>query len=449
LFVLILTACFPERLHGFSSCGAALLSKSKPLKPRAALAQTSQRQRCDRRNRAFVTSPHATFTQSSSSSSEPLDLTQQQHNNSDSEDQHENQHDRNKNSNETYEFWEDRLSTRNFNMDLHNLAVEDPKKAQDALEIMQDMFDSEPENIGTCRPDAKCYNTVIDGWIQDGRPDRAQEVLYQMERVADLDAVAVANLTEHATALSPSVLSYMMVAQGWADDVKDDTAGRSAENAETVLRRMSSRGIEPSAKIWSIVMEGWCKRAGKVRGVMRRAEALLKEMEDAAEATGNATSSRNSVHPNVLTYTSYIGGLARSRESELARKAEAVLERMERFGVEPDMVTYTSVLNCWASAISRRERELSASRALNILGLMERQYSKENYHVKPSLITYATGIKAIGNSLDRNAPKIAEDVVKVPYRIVWVIIYAPAISTMHARSHSPCVRFIHITTAHV
>jgi pentatricopeptide repeat protein len=343
-------------------------------------------------------------------------------------------------------------------MDLHNLAVEDPQKAQDALEIMQDMYASQPDNLWTCRSDAKCYNTVMDGWIQAGRPDRAQNVLDQMERIADANADVVANVTEDGTAtqFAPGLLSYMMVAQGWADDVKDDTTGRSAENAEAIMRRMSSRGIEPSVKIWSIVMEGWCKRAGKVRGVMRRAEALLKEMEDAAEAApGNATRSRNTVHPNVLTYTSFIGGLSRSRESELARKAEAVLDRMERFGVEPDMVAYTSVLNCWASAVSRRERELAASRALNILGLMERLYAKENYQVKPSLITYATAIKAIGNSLDRNAPKIAEDVVKVctpivSYRIVrstcFNVIYIYTICSLifplhpfHSHHNSTCM----------
>jgi pentatricopeptide repeat protein len=396
LFILILTACSPEILHGFSS---SLFREP----PRAALslAPPSQRQRCARSNRSFVT------LSSSSSSSEPLAAAQRQYNNSE--------------DGEPYQFWEDRLSTRNFNMDLHNLAVEDPQKAQDALEIMQDMYDSQPESLWTCRSDAKCYNTVMDGWIQVGRPDRAQVVLDQMERIADADNVA--NFTEDGCAFAPGLLSYMMVAQGWADDVKDDTTGRSAENAEAIMRRMSSRGIEPSVKIWSIVMEGWCKRAGKVRGVMRRAEALLKEMEDAAEAAPGNSTSRNAVHPNVLTYTSFIGGLSRSRESELARKAEAVLERMERFGVEPDMVAYTSVLNCWASAVSRRERELAASRALNILGLMERLYAKENYQVKPSLITYATAIKAIGNSLDRNAPKIAEDVVKVRYRTVscgWI-----------------------------
>lgn len=324
----------------------------------------------------------------------------------------------NQNRNETYEFWEDSLSTRNFNMDLVNLAMNDPARAQDALEIMQDLHGTQPDNPWTCRPDAACYNTVLDGWVQVGRPDKAQEILDEMERLSD--QAAKGNETEGAS-MAPTDLSYMMLAQSWADDIKDDTTAKSAEHAEAVMRRMYERGLEPSVKIWSIVMEGWCKRSGKVRGVMPRALRLLEEMENAATAVGSAvnTTTRSSiaVYPNVLTYTSYIGGLSRSRQSDLARKAEAVLDRMERFDVEPDMVAYTSILNCWACAVSRRERELAASRALNILDVMERMYAKEVYHLKPSLITYATAIKAIGNSLDHNAASIAEDVVKHMYEL--------------------------------
>jgi pentatricopeptide repeat protein len=443
----LLTACSPESLQGFVL----------QLSPAAVSRQGHGR---GPRNRSFVLTvapdtntdtdaSTVTPAWSSSQSSEPA----QRYNNSDSNSDVSNS---NSGNNETeYQFWEDRLSTRNFNMDLHNLAVQDPEQAQDALEIMQTTHDSQPDNPGTCRPDATCYNTVIDGWIQAGRPDRAQQVLDQMEVIADAHAVKNASVngtdyndTTTLALFAPSDLSYIMVAQGWADDVKDDTTGKSAEHAVKVMRRMQHRGLAPSVKMWSIVMEGWCKRAGKVRGVMRRAESLLQEMEDAADAvqvqqrdvvpaaadskndndptatnaTTTTTKTRNTAadahpKPNVLTYTSYIGGLARSRESDLARKAEAVLERMDRFGVEPDMVAYTSVLNCWASAVSRRERELAASRACHILDLMERMYSKEKYQVKPSLITYATAIKAIGNSLDRNAPKMAEDVIEHMYQL--------------------------------
>jgi hypothetical protein len=86
-------------------------------------------------------------------------------------------------------------------------------------------------------------------------------------------------------------------------------------------------------------------------------------------------------------------------------------------GVEPDVVAYTSVLNCWSKAVSRREREVAATRALRILGEMERMYGREKYHMKPSLITYSTAIRAIANSLDPAAPRLAERVLNRMYEL--------------------------------
>jgi hypothetical protein len=137
-------------------------------------------------------------------------------------------------------------------------------------------------------------------------------------------------------------------------------------------------------------------------------------MERAYQQQG---SSKNATvaSPNVMTYTSYLGGLARSKERDLARRADAVLSRMEAHGVEADMVAYTSVLNCWSKAVSRREREVSAQRSLRIIEEMERLYAKGVYAVKPSLITYATAIRAIGNSLDPEAPNTAEALLRKMY----------------------------------
>ena len=259
------------------------------------------------------------------------------------------------------------------------------------------------------------------------------------------------------------------MAQAWANDYHDDFSGRSAEKAVQVLRRMqaaaaSSRqqqqqrrrsvvvpetsttsttnrsaynnskpqnnndvtgGLPETraaptssiVKVWSIVVEGWCKRAGIARQAMKEAEQLLDEMEREEEQE-EENGSVAVVRPNVLTYTSYIGGLSRSQQHDMARKAEAVLDRMERFGVQPDMVAYTAVLNCYAKAVSRRERSMAGARALSILAEMERLYiSQRVYSAKPSLITYATAIAAIGNCLDRNAPDMAEGVLKRMYKL--------------------------------
>lgn len=301
-----------------------------------------------------------------------------------------------------YTFWQDHVSIEHFHMDLINLAEDSPAKAQDAIDIMSEWYADQPTSRWTVQPDTRCYLTVLQAWLQVGKVDEAQNVLTRMEQLQEAGNPLVA----------PTELAYLLVIQGYAYDSKSDLAGKAAQQAEDLMRHMSKRGLVPGVKIWSIVLDGWCRRAGLVPGAMARAEALLREMEDTAENNGP-----DRVAPNVLSYTCFIGGLARSKERDLARQAEAVLERMDRFGVSPDVVAYTSVLNCWSKAVSRRERDMAATRAVQILTEMERLYAKEYYHVKPSLITYATAIRAIGNSLDSNAPKLAENVLARMYNL--------------------------------
>ena len=306
-------------------------------------------------------------------------------------------------TNDTYNFWAEDINLQSFNMDLQNLATEDPRKAKDALDIMSDMF--ERGLTSTVEPDCRCYNTVIDGYVQAGYLQEAQDLLDDMERLAD-------ECDKNASA--PSDYTYMMVTQAWADDVSNDVSGKSADQAERLMRRIQERGFEPNVKVWSIVLEGWCKRARTVRTALKRAESLLTEMEDAMAGDPDSAAAPP---PNIVTYTSYIGGLARSKDRCLARKADATLARMERAGVQPDVVAYTSVINCWAKAINRREREMAASRALRILDEMERRFARGDYQSKPNLISYATAIRAVGNSLDRNAAQLAEGVLNRLYEL--------------------------------
>jgi hypothetical protein len=108
---------------------------------------------------------------------------------------------------------------------------------------------------------------------------------------------------------------------------------------------------------------------------------------------------------------------------------------MHQHGVEADMVAYTSILNCWAKACSRKEREQASKRALEILSEMEHMYlQEEKFHVKPNAITYATAIKAIGNSLDPNAPALAEQVLRRMYNLTesGVIHVPPNAGTFNA-----------------
>lgn len=330
-----------------------------------------------------------------------------------------------KNENE-YNFWHSDVGpdimTRNFNMDLQNLALEDPEKAQDALEVMEELYHQHTNSSSSTdsiyiQPNTACYTTVIDGWLQSNHDDaalRAQILLDRMECLYDETG---------NEALKPNAVAYMLVCQAWAEAYTNDYfSSETAARAHDILKRMKERGIQPSVKVYTAVMLAWCKRAGKVSGAMARAEALLSEMESYASSENESHQYCNReggevIRPNVITYTTYIGGLARSNERNLATKAEAVLERMERHGVEPDMVAYTSVLNALSKSKSRHEKERSASKAVAIMRKMEELTAEEQYHARPSLITYSTAINAIGNSLDPDAPEMAENMLRRLYKM--------------------------------
>jgi hypothetical protein len=339
------------------------------------------------------------------------------------------------NNNNSYNFWEDKLSITSFNMDLHNLAMEDPQKAQDALEIMEQMHLKQPDNPMYLKPNSASYTTVIEGWCDVDAPfplnadhhptlaaERAQALLDKMQQ-----ACATSN------DLCPNELSYLFVCQKWSECHKTDAYGVYAQKAHNILNHMNQKKqnhndnhhIQPSVKLYSIVLDGWCRRVGRVRHAMDRAEALLQEMEDSGGV----------VRPNVLTYTSVIAALSRSKKNDLATRADGMLKRMHEHGIEADMVAYTSILNCWAKAVSRKERELASKRALLILKEMEHMYlQEEKFHVKPNAITYATAIKAIGNSVDPNAAVLAEQVLKRMYNLTesGTIHVPPNVGTFNA-----------------
>ena len=156
--------------------------------------------------------------------------------------------------------------------------------------------------------------------------------------------------------------------------------------------------------MWTIVVDGWSKRAGIIQRAMIRADDLLHEME---------THQVPFIRPNVLTYTSVICGLSRCKQNDMARKAEDILERMKQNHVLPDMVAYAAVINCWAKAVSRRERGIAAKRAIGLLNEMERLYiTKKVYNVKPSTLTYITVITAIGNCIDPDSTQLAESILQ-------------------------------------
>ena len=319
-------------------------------------------------------------------------------------------------------------------MDLQTMATGHPSKAHEILNRLQLEYGDAvpPQDIVTC------YATVMDGYIQAGKRHEAQHILEELEHTRLSSVLAVSSTSTTTSTLDQM---YISMTQAWAEDYKDDYSGSSAENAELILRRVmlaaidvvpvnenpinvrrvSSESNKTSAsssdlvfpvnisanaivKMWTIVVDGWSKRAGIIQRAMIRADDLLHEME---------THQVPFIRPNVLTYTSVICGLSRCKQNDMARRAEDILERMKQNHVLPDMVAYAAVINCWAKAVSRRERGIAAKRAIGLLNEMERLYiTKKVYNVKPSTLTYITVITAIGNCIDPDSTQLAESILQ-------------------------------------
>ena len=285
------------------------------------------------------------------------------------------------------------------------------------------------------------------------------------------------NRMEESNHLVPNALTYLMVCQKWAescggggvpattnDAARTTTTGggynaaiRAQHILETYARKLNkeqqkqqdkvvttktttdnntiaqSSTIEshfPSTSLGTfcaVVVEAWSRLIGTVPDAMERAEMILKNMEAIClvqDENCNETaavkwcSDRCDLGSISLAYTSFINGLSRSRRPDLARKADKFLEKLKAYGIQPDVVAYTSALNCWAKATSRVERQMASQRVLELLQELEDAYiAEDNYLLKPSPITYATATKAIGYSLDPNAPKLAEDILRRMYEL--------------------------------
>ena len=77
---------------------------------------------------------------------------------------------------------------------------------------------------------------------------------------------------------------------------------------------------------------------------LRKAEEVVRRMSTLYEKSGGDLDYR----PTLQAYNMWINALAKSDRPNAGRQAEAIIEQMKRNDVEPDVVTYTSVLDAYA-----------------------------------------------------------------------------------------------------
>ncbi|KAF3334472.1 pentatricopeptide repeat-containing protein [Carex littledalei] len=127
---------------------------------------------------------------------------------------------------------------------------------------------------------------------------------------------------------------------------------------------------EPDEKMYTILISGWCKTSRP-----DFARKLLEEMID------------RGIEPNIITYNTLLNGLCRNvslhpetRFDRTIRSAEELLKEMQRRGIQPDTTSYSIVLHVYSRA-HKPELTLCKFRAMREQG------------ISPSIATYTSVVK--------------------------------------------------------
>ncbi|KAJ1685564.1 hypothetical protein LUZ63_016954 [Rhynchospora breviuscula] len=129
---------------------------------------------------------------------------------------------------------------------------------------------------------------------------------------------------------------------------------------------------EPDEKMYTVLIYGWCRTSQ-----LDRATKLLDEMID------------RGIEPNIVTYNTLLNGICRhvslhpeTRFDRTIKSAEELLMEMRRRGIQPDVTSYSIVLHVYSRA-HKPELTLCKFRAMKEQG------------ISPSIATYTSVVKCL------------------------------------------------------
>lgn len=228
-------------------------------------------------------------------------------------------------------------------------------------------------------PNLEYYNILLTACAKAQDPERAEEILLQLQTMAD----------EGSVPEGPNAKSYARVLASWAQL----NSSMGAKHAESLLYEMESRAIDhpnlqPDRVCYDIVVNTLAK-AGDAEG----AHALLGHMVHSYQQGNEA------VKPDAAFCDTVLAACSRSQAPDTADRAGTILEQMRElsetgdFDTRPTVKTYSSVLSCLSKVMTQD----AAERAKAILSEMEDRFQKGEDSIKPNIVTYSIVLKAVAD----------------------------------------------------
>lgn len=257
---------------------------------------------------------------------------------------------------------------------------------------------SENDPTHFVEPNCQTFNIVLSAWAKIGEAERAEAILMEMHKLH----------VENAFDTRPTVVTYNTVLDSYAQKTnrvinanrknfnsknkkikKVDRINQGEDapwnRAEAILNHMidlSREGdlsVKPTARTWNTVINV-CAKAGKIN----KAEKILEQF--ISFSTPSETGIRETVDdatPSVRTWNTLLSGCVMKGD---VRKAKYFWLRMKSNGIEPDIVSYNTLLNCHVHSSKRKTTAKKISLQEAVESIFRRLRHDPN--VTPNHITY-------------------------------------------------------------
>eukprot|EP00536_Pseudo-nitzschia_multiseries_P012456 jgi/Psemu1/68312/estExt_Genemark1.C_4780006 len=210
---------------------------------------------------------------------------------------------------------------------------------------------------------------------------RAEEILFEF--VDDFDANKKINYPP------PTIEMCLSVFSTWSKSASSNRAVRS----EKLLRLMEENPLLPKPDTASYTAVLNCIATSKKQGSAKRAEALLRRMDKKKETESN-----------MVSLTCVLIAWARSDDSNATANAERIFQEILDRGMQPDRFVFAGLITAWG-----RSNEIDS------LVKVEEYFQsiRDSENIKPTVVEYTAVIQAYANYVSRNIDTSRESVERV------------------------------------
>ena len=267
------------------------------------------------------------------------------------------------------------------------------------------------ESEDDARPDVCSFNIVLHALAQIGSDASIERAQSLFENMPSRDEVTYTTLVAACSKLSSSSKALgsieRIIKRMWQDDsIRVDSTvvanllfslarievQSMPDSATALIDEMKARRLPIELAVFNALVHCW-SRSGR-RDASTQALRILTMLE-----------TRKKPEPDIRTYTSVLDCLAKSREKSSFSEAEALLNRMESLGPKPNTVAYTALIQSYA----RSTFPDKASKAHNVLNRMD---AAPWPGAKPNIVSYNLVLNAAEHS-DTTELSVVEDALKV------------------------------------